>query len=165
MNRVVTGVAKVGVFVCIVVIGVIVLRGTSLSTRLSEAWAMHGCVDAVRADLQTLLAEKKPKVVSCVGPAVRAVCQVETTENGEGGASAVKTAPLSGWDCTRRHVPDGQGGMLMKMMIASRVNGASVNRRLLQIAAGVSTADMRLFDEMDAVARLLDTRQAIIDGR
>ena len=89
---------------------------------------------------------------------------METVENGE-ERSSVKAAPLTGWDCTRRHVPDAQGGMLMKLMIAGRVNGASVNRTMLQIATGFVPEDRRLFDEVEALARLLDARQAIIDGR
>jgi len=40
-----------------------------------------------------------------------------------------------------------------------------VNRGLIMVAAGVPPEDRHVFDEVDALARLLDARQAILDGR
>jgi hypothetical protein len=162
-SRVVMGVAKVGVFCCVVFVGVVVFRGTSLSTRLSETWAMRNCTDLLQADLNVLLMTKKPKVLSCVGPATRAVCQVETTE-AKGGQENVKTAPLGRWDCTRRHVPDGYVGTLMKLVMDGRAAGQNtqMNPVLLKLA-GATPQDTKLFDEIDAVASVLNARQTTID--
>ena len=161
-SRVVMGVAKVGVFFCVVFVGVLVFRGTSLSTRLSETWAMRNCSDLLQADLDVLLMTKKPKVLSCIGPATRAVCQVETTESK--ADQGVKTAPLGRWDCTRRHVPAGYVGTLMKLVLDGRAAGQNMqmNPVLLKVA-GASSDDMKLFDEIDAVATVLNARQATID--
>ncbi len=155
--------AKVGVFCCVVFVGVIVFRGTSLSTRLSEQWAMRSCADLLQADLNVLLMTKNPKVVSCVGPATRAVCQVETTE-AKGVPGNVKTAPFGRWDCTRRHVPNGYVGMLMKLALDGRAAGQNMpmNPVLLKVS-GATPEDMKLFDEIDAVLSVLNARQATID--
>ena len=157
------GVAKVGVFCCVVFVGVVVFRGTSLSTRLSETWAMRNCSELLQADLNVLMMTKNPKVLSCVGPATRAVCQVETTES-TGGQANVKTAPLSRWDCTRRHVPHGYVGMLLKATLDGRAAGqpAQMNPVLLKLS-GATPEDVKLFDEIDAVVSVLNARQATID--
>lgn len=157
------GVAKVGVFCCVVFVGVLVFRGTSLSTRLSETWAMRSCADLLQADLNVLLMTKNPKVLSCVGPATRAVCQVETTES-TAEQGNVKTAPLGRWDCTRRHVPPGYVGTLMKLALDGRAAGQNtpMNPLLLKVA-GATPQDMKLFDEIDAVVTVLKARQATID--
>jgi len=158
------GVAKVGVFFCVVFVGVLVFRGTSLSTRLSETWAMRNCSDLLQADLSVLLPTKNPKVLSCVGPATRAVCQVETTESKVPGPGNVKTAPFGRWDCTRRHVPDGHVGMLLKLVLDGRAAGTNMQMDpILLKVAGASRDDMKLFDEIDAVATVLNARQATID--
>ena len=159
------GVAKVGVFCCVVFVGVVVFRGTSLSTRLSETWAMRHCSDLVQADLDVLLMTKNPKVLSCVGPAPRAVCQVETTE-AKAEQGSVKTAPLGRWDCTRRHVPPGYVGTLMKLALDGRAAGQNMqmNPILLKVA-GATPADLKLFDELDAVATVLNARQATLDAQ
>jgi hypothetical protein len=167
-SRVVMGVAKVGVFCCIVFVGLVVFRGTSLSSRMSEAWAMRGCADRVQVDLDILLMQKAPKVRSCVGPAARAVCQVETTEPATAGRANVKTAPLGPWDCSRRHAPAGNAGLLMKALLDARAasgrTGPAMSPALLQLA-GASAEEQRMFEEIDAVASVLNARQALADAQ
>jgi len=166
---VVTGVAKLGVFCCIVVVGVTVFRGSSLRARMAEAWAMRKCPDVLQEDLDILLMQKNPKVKGCVGPPARAVCQVQTTEvfapcNPKPGQRTIKkTAPLGAWDCTRRHVPKGQAGLIMKMILDSRANG-SVNATFRRAAAASSAEDRRLIDELDSLASLLDARQTTVEA-
>ena len=170
-GRVFTAVAKVGVFCCIVFIGVAIFRGTSAPARLSEAWSMYRCPGRVQADLGVLLMEKSPKVRNCVGPAARAVCEVETVEwrapcgtETPGPRRIVKTAPLGPWDCTRRHVPGGHAGLVMKVLIDGKMNGPMYSA-LLRTAASASPRDRQLIEERDSVRFLLSRRQALADAQ
>jgi hypothetical protein len=132
---------------------------------------MRGCADRVEDDLDVLLLEKDPNVRSCVGPATRAVCEVETVEwwapcgdKTPGPRRIKKTAPLGPWDCTRRHVPSGKPGWVMKFLIDGKANGATyaLLRREVDKA---SPADRKLIDEMGFVASLLNQRQALVDAQ
>ncbi len=166
----VTVVAKLGVFGVIVFIGVIVFRHSSVSAHLSEAWAMVRCDSLVQADLNLLLMEKRPRVVSCVGPSTRAVCQVETIEwrvpdgtDGDKPRQRTKTAPLGPWDCSRRHVPSGLAGLVMKTTLDGKAQGAT-NAALLRMVENASPRDKQLLAEVDSVGAVLSRRQALADA-
>ena len=169
----VTGVAKVGLACCLLFVVVMVARRASLGARVSEAWAMHRCAGMLQDDLDVLLMEKSPKVRRCVGPAIRAVCEVETVEwrppcgpDGKGQERIVRTAPLASWDCTRRHVPSGQAGLIMKVLLNSRTEGPKVPLDALVRAVNkVSPRDRAMIEGLDTVASRLGTRQALIDAQ
>jgi hypothetical protein len=170
VSRVVTAVAKVGVFCTIVLIGVVIFRGTSASTRLSDAWAMYKCPAMVQADLAVLLMEKDAKVRACEGPATRAVCQVETVEwrvswgaAMDGPRRTVKSAPLGPWDCTRRHA-SGMSGMIMKTLLDAKADGAAPSAAS-RMAEHLSPRDRQMLGELDSIAALLNRRQALVDAQ
>ena len=167
VSSTVTLVCKVGLFCVIVFIGLTVFRRTSAWSHLSDAWAMRACQHRVQADLDVLLWDKYPEVMSCVGPPVNATCQVKTTEQrGAYSCRSImrepdvkKTAPLRGWDCTRRHAPEGQAGWVMRAMVEKR----PLNATERGIFAEYTARDPRRFDEADTLASSLKVRQALID--
>jgi len=127
VRGIVTVVGKVGFFCVAVFIVVTLVRRTSAWSSVSETWAMHKCPDLLQDDLDVLLGDKDPHVLSCVGPAKRAICQVRTTElwaPGRCGQVPVetKTVPLGPWDCTERQVPTGTAGVIMSMMLSGRMS-------------------------------------------
>jgi hypothetical protein len=167
---VVTAIAKLGVFGVVVFIGVTVFRHTSVSAHLSEAWAMYRCDSRVQADLNLLLMERRPRVLSCVGPSTRAVCQVETIEwraprgtDSDRPRQSTKTAPLGPWDCSRRHVPPGLAGMVMKTLIDGKASGVP-DSTLMRLVDNASPRDKQLLSERDSVAAVLSRRQALADA-
>lgn len=166
-----TTVCKIGFFCVAVFIVVTLVRRTTAWSRVSDAWAMHRCADLLRDDLDVLLGAKDPRVLSCVGPATRAVCQVETTEwrspaacRGPKQQTIVKTAPIGPWDCTRRHVPTGSAGVLMSMAISGRKAGLS-EEEFQALVERVSRRDKQLFADMGLVASLLSARQGLVDAQ
>ena len=130
---------------------------------------MHRCPELLHDDLDVVLGAKDPRVLSCVGPATRAVCQVETTEwRSQAGCGAprqqtiVKTAPIGPWDCTRRHVPTGTAGTLMAMAISGRRARLS-EAEFAQLLGRVSRHDKQLIADRGLVASLLSARQRLVD--
>ena len=106
VGRVVAVAAKVGVFLALVGVAVILFRRDSLR-QISDRWALHKCGDFVKADIQMVTPWANPKVDRCEGSPTHAVCFVETTEkNGR------KTAPIKDWDCTRRHLSDSMRNLM-----------------------------------------------------
>lgn len=110
MARVVTIIAKFGLAVVLVVIAVMLLRRGGLGP-LSDAWGRHKCAGRVQADLNNAVPHLTPRVGSCEGPPTNATCQLETDE--EGGT---RSAPVTGWDCSRRHLPEAMTKMVGAMM-------------------------------------------------
>ena len=170
-SRVATTVFKVG-FLCVAVFIIVTLvRRTSAWSRVSEAWAMRRCPDLLHDDLDVLLGAKDPRVLICVGPATRAVCQVETTEwrspavcGGPKQLTIVKTAPIGPWDCTKRHVPRGSAGVLMAMAISGRRGGLS-EAEFQEYDERVSGHDKQLIANRNLVASLLSARQRLVDAQ
>jgi hypothetical protein len=100
--RIFVAVCKLGVVTVVALIAVMLVRGTSPWASLHEKWSMHQCESLVQADLNQVIPFWLPKVESCRGLPENAECIVQTIESG-----VTKTGPVEGWDCTRRHVPDG----------------------------------------------------------
>jgi hypothetical protein len=166
-----TVVCKVGLFGVAVFIVVTLVPRTSAWSSASEAWAMHRCPDLLHDDLDVVLGAKDPRVLGCVGPATRAVCQVETTEwrspavcGGPKQLTIVKTAPIGPWDCTKRHVPTGSAGVLMSMAISGHKSGLSEGE-FQELLGRVSRHDKRLIADRDWVASLLNARQRLVDAQ
>ena len=99
-GRVVSTVAKIGFFLLVVAIGLVVFRKDSLR-GLSDRWAMKKCPVNVEGDLKWVIPWANAKVDGCEGLPAHANCMVVTTEK-----SGRKTAPVKNWDCTLRHIPD-----------------------------------------------------------
>ena len=162
-----TAVGKVGFFCVAVFIVVTLVRRTSAWSSVSEAWAMRKCPHLVQEDVDHLLSGKDPHVLSCVGPATRAVCQVRTTEVWAPARCGqvpveMKTAPLGPWDCTRRQVPTGSAGALMMMMLSGHRAGLT-DAELQQMLARLSSSDRQLIANRDFVASQLRARQTLAD--
>ena len=167
MRGLVTVVGKVGFFCVAVFIVVTLVRRTSAWSSVSERWAMRQCPDLLQDDLDVLLSGKDPHVLSCVGPAKRAICQVQTTERwapARCGQIPVekKTAPLGPWDCTERQVPSGTAGSLMSMMLSGRMAGLS-QAQFEQLLARVSAHDKQLIANRGLLASRLRARQTLAD--
>jgi hypothetical protein len=119
-------VAKLGFFVLVVVVGVVLFSrdfrrtlsnrwGPTLGQSLQEgplpnqtrpvanepvsADGMSACAGRIQADIHAVMPWVEPKVARCEGIATRATCSVET--NAPNGR---KTAPVKDWDCSTRHV-------------------------------------------------------------
>ena len=167
-SGVVIGASKLGVACIAVFIVVIVVRRTSAWSSVSESWAMHKCPGIVQDDLDMLLDGKDPKVRSCVGPATRAVCHVETIEwyapcgTTPRLPNIVARVPLGPWDCTTRHVPDGHVGWVMKAIYDAERPLKPFESQLL---AAATDAEKRMFDDFGRVASLLKARQAVLDAQ
>ena len=160
-------VAKVGFFCVAVFIVVSLVRRTSAWSSVSETWAMHKCPALLQDDLDVLLGSKDPHVLSCVGPAKRAICQVRTTEVWASARcgqvpAETKTVPLGPWDCTERQVPTGTAGVLMSMMLSGRTGGLS-QAEFDQLLARVSAHDKQLIANRALLASLLQARQTLAD--
>jgi len=163
VSSTVTVVGKVGLLCVIVFIGFTVFRRTSAGAQLSEAWSMHQCKHRLQEDLDVLLVEKSPEVMSCVGPAAMATCQVKTVEwfapCRSPKPNVLKTAPLRSWDCTRRHVPEGHAGWVLYAL----VQGRPLNETERGLFEEFTARNPRMFDEADNLASWLKARQALLD--
>jgi hypothetical protein len=102
LARAVTVFAKLGIAIVLSFIALMVVRRTSLGDRLANRWAAHRCAGRVEADLQSVVWFQQPKVLRCEGDPRSALCMVETREP-DGGR---KIGPVSGWDCSVRHISD-----------------------------------------------------------
>jgi hypothetical protein len=100
--RVFVAVCKLGVVTAVALIVVMLVRGQSSWSSLGDKWSMHQCAGLVQEDLDRVIPFWRPKVEACSGRPELAECVVQTVEMG-----MTKTGPVRGWDCTRRHVPDG----------------------------------------------------------
>jgi hypothetical protein len=163
----VTTVGKFGFFCVAVFLVVTLVRRTSAWSNVSEAWAMHKCPRLLQDDVDVLLSGKDPHVLSCVGPAKRAICQVQTTERWAPARcgwvpAEIKTAPLGPWDCTRRQVPTGTAGVLMSMMLSGKMGGLS-SEEFQEMLDRVSPDDKQLIANRDFLASLLAARQTLAD--
>jgi hypothetical protein len=168
LTRAITTVSKVGFFCVAVFIVVTLVRRTSAWSSVSEAWAMRKCPEVLQDDLDVLLGGKSPRVLSCVGPAARAVCQVETTEVWVPARcgwtpSVMKTAPIGPWNCTERHVPTGKGGTLMSIMIDRKAGWSEAE--LQEMVGRLSRHDKQLIANRDTVVALLNARQRLVDAQ
>ena len=102
LARVVTVFSKLGVAIALSFIALMLVRRTSLGDTLSNRWAMHRCAGRVQADLQGVVWFQEPKVLSCEGDPRNVACVVVTRELD----GSRKTGPVSGWDCSARHISD-----------------------------------------------------------
>jgi hypothetical protein len=105
MTRVLAILGKAALALALLAIAVVLLRKDSLKV-VTDAWAMRKCAGQVQADLDNVLPYLDPRVVGCEGRPTDAVCEVALDEKG-----GRKTAPVSGWDCSVRHVPQPIGSL------------------------------------------------------
>jgi len=99
MTRVLAILGKAAVALALLAIAVVLLRRDSLKV-VTDAWAMRNCAGQVQADLENVFPVMEPRVEGCKGTPTDAVCEVALFDKG-----SRKTAPVSGWDCSVRHVP------------------------------------------------------------
>ena len=99
MTRVLAILGKAAVALALLSIAVVLLRKDSLKV-VTDAWAMRKCAGQVQADLENVFPGMEPRVEGCKGTPTDAVCEVALFDKG-----SRKTAPVSGWDCSVRHVP------------------------------------------------------------
>jgi len=136
--RFVTVVAKLGVAIVLSFIALMLVRRTSLGDTLSNRWAMYRCVGRVEGDLQGALWFQQPKVLHCEGDPRSATCMVETRELD----GARKTGPVSGWDCSVRHISDGDRAEARSSFMRYAMSGASPTH-----AAAVGATKLRVLLE------------------
>jgi len=109
VSRVAGTVAKVLLF--FVVVGVAtIFFSKDVRRRISQHWAMETCPAHIEADVRLVAPLADPKVVHCDGTPTRATCSLETTER-----SGRKTAVVTDWDCSKRHISDRFSGELMEI--------------------------------------------------
>ena len=102
LARVVTVLSKLGVAIALSFIALMLVRRTSLGDTVSSRWEMYRCVGRMEGDLQSVVWFQQPKVLRCQGDPRSATCMVETREQD----GSRKTGPVSGWDCSARHISD-----------------------------------------------------------
>jgi hypothetical protein len=147
----VTIASKIGLGLVVVFIAVTVFKRTSPLAYLAERGAMRRCVGLVQEDLDQIIPEQSPTVAGCTGPVQSAVCAVETSLG-----DARKTAPVSDWDCTKRHMPDGLGGEFIKSFVTTPEGG---------LTAGGPKLAQDFLDGIRYVAVRVAERHSLLQGQ
>lgn len=154
LARAVTVFAKLGVAIVLSFIALMVVGRTSLGDALSNRWATHRCASRVEDDLRSVVWFQQPKVLHCEGDPHSATCVVQTREPD----GSRKTGPVTGWDCSVRHVSDSDRAAARAYFVRTQMGNVTQTR-----SADLGATSLRVFLEaVQYVAGKMKQREELL---